>query len=63
MVWQECDAAERFEELLDVTVNEGPQTVARRGVEVAIFVSFKEWKDLNAESQKCTRTIDSQEKP
>jgi len=62
MVWQECDAAERFEELLDVTVNEGPQTVARRGVEVAIF-SFKEWKDLNAESQKCTRTIDSQEKP
>ena len=63
MVWQECDAAERFEELLDVTVNEGPQTVARRGIEVAIFVSFKEWKDLNAESQKCTGTIDSQEKP
>jgi antitoxin Phd len=62
MVWQESDAAQRFEEFLDAAGNEGPQIVTRRGVEVAVFVSAQEWKDLKAKSQKSTLTSDSQEK-
>jgi prevent-host-death family protein len=62
MVWQEHDAAERLEEILDLTVNEGPQTVARNGKEIAVFVSFSEWKSLNAESQKYSETSDCKEK-
>jgi hypothetical protein len=52
MVWQECDAAERFEEFYNAAVNEGPQTVARGGVKVAILVSVKEWAVLKAKSME-----------
>jgi prevent-host-death family protein len=62
MVWQESDAAEKFEEFLDAAGKEGPQVVARCGVEVAVLVSAKEWKDLNAKSQKSTLASSSQEK-
>jgi hypothetical protein len=61
MVWQECEAAERFDEFLDATVKGCPQTVARGGKEVTIFVSFNEWKDLTAKAQQFTKTSDSQE--
>lgn len=51
MVWQECDAAERFEECYHAALNDGPQTVARGGVEVAVLVSVKEWAELKAKSE------------
>ena len=62
MVWQECDAAERFEDFYNAAVNEGPQTVSRRGVEVAVFVSIEEWNTLKAKSRNSTGITDSQEK-
>ena len=62
MAWQECDAAERFEEFYNAAVNEGPQTVTRGGVEVAVFVSVKEWAALNAKSEKMEAKIDPQER-
>jgi prevent-host-death family protein len=43
MVWQESEAAERFDEFYEAAVQCGPQTLSRRGVEVAVLVSFKEW--------------------
>lgn len=51
MVWQEWEAEERFEEFYRAAVNEGPQTVARGGVEVAVLVSVKEWAALKAKSE------------
>ena len=62
MVWRDSDAAKRFEEFLGATGKEGPQIVARRGVEVAVFVSAQEWKDLIAKTQKSTVASVSQEK-
>ncbi len=61
MVWQECDAAERFEEFYDAAVNDGPQTVSRNGVEVAVFISAEEWNALKAESKNPKGKTDSQE--
>jgi hypothetical protein len=62
MVWQECDAAERFEEFYHAAVNEGPQTVARGEVQVAVLPSVKEWADLNAKPENMESTADSQER-
>jgi hypothetical protein len=62
MVWQECDAAERFEEFYNAAVKAAPRTLSRRGVEVAVFVSIEEWNTLKAKSQNTTGIPDSQEK-
>jgi prevent-host-death family protein len=42
------DAKARFSELLEACLNEGPQIVTRRGVEVAVLVSIEEWRRLPA---------------
>jgi antitoxin Phd len=44
--WQVQDAKARFSELLDATLNEGPQMVTRRGVEAAVLVPIEEWRRL-----------------
>jgi prevent-host-death family protein len=62
MVWQESEAAERFDEFFDAAVQEGPQTVSQRGVEVAVLVSFQEWNALNTNSQNLDLEINSREK-
>lgn len=38
----------RFSELLDASIESGPQIVTRRGVETAVLVSIDEWKRLQA---------------
>jgi prevent-host-death family protein len=62
MVWQESDAAERFDEFFEAAVQEGPQTVSQRGVDVAVLVSFKEWNALKTQSQNRELETNSQEK-
>jgi prevent-host-death family protein len=62
MAWQECDAAERFDEFYNAAMNEGPQTVARGGVEVAVLVSVEEWAVLKAKSEKMEAKTDSRER-
>jgi antitoxin Phd len=62
MVWQESEAAERFDEFLAAADKQGPQILTRRGVEVAVLVSAPEWKDLKAKSQESTLASDSLEK-
>jgi prevent-host-death family protein len=41
MAWQVQDAKARFSELLDETLEKGPQVVTKRGVETAVLVSIK----------------------
>jgi len=50
-VWQVQDARARFSELLEATLKVGPQVVARRGVETAVFVSIEEWRRLQSASR------------
>ena len=49
--WQLQDAKARFSELIDDTLEKGPQMVTRRGVDTAIVVSVDEWRRLKNEKQ------------
>ena len=44
--WQVQDAKARFSELLDATIEKGPQVVTRRGIETAVLVPIEEWNRL-----------------
>jgi antitoxin Phd len=49
--WQLQDAKSRFSELIDDTLEKGPQVVTRRGIDTAVVVSIDEWKKLNNEKR------------
>lgn len=44
--WQIQEAKARFSELLRASVEDGPQTVTRRGVPLAVLVSVEQWNTL-----------------
>ena len=44
--WQVQDAKARFSELLEASINEGPQIITKRGVDTAVLVHFEEWQRL-----------------
>lgn len=44
--WQVHEAKARFSELLDQALQDGPQTVTRRGVETAVLVPIETWRRL-----------------
>lgn len=41
--WPVSAARERFSELLEASLRDGPQIVTRRGVEAAVLVPVEEW--------------------
>jgi antitoxin Phd len=43
-IWTVQDAAERFGELLDTCLNNGPQVISRHGIEVAVLVPIEQWQ-------------------
>lgn len=45
-VWQVQDAKARFSELLETSLNNGPQIVTKRGVETAVLVPIEQWRQL-----------------
>ncbi len=49
--WQLQDAKARFSELIDDTLEKGPQVVTRRGIETAVVVSMDEWEKLKEEKR------------
>ena len=49
--WQLQDAKARFSELIDDTLEKGPQVVTRRGVDAAVVLSIDEWKKLKDEKR------------
>jgi len=44
--WQLQDAKNRFSELIDKALREGPQRVTRRGHPVAVVMSSEEYENL-----------------
>ncbi len=42
--WQLQEAKSRFRELIDETLEKGPQVVTRRGIDTAVIVSIEEWR-------------------
>jgi antitoxin Phd len=49
--WQLQEAKARFSELIDDTLEKGPQVVTRRGIDTAVVVSIDEWHKLKNESR------------
>lgn len=49
--WQLQQAKSRFSELIDDTLQKGPQVVTRRGIDTAVIVSIEEWRKLTDEKR------------
>lgn len=45
--WPMQEAGERFDDLLDACMTEGPQVVERDGVGAAVLVTLAEWSRLS----------------
>lgn len=45
-IWQLQEAKQRFSELVNKALDEGPQVVTRRGEQVVVIVSNEEYKKL-----------------
>ena len=55
--WPVQDAKARFSELLEASLNEGPQIVTRRGVETAVLVPFEEWRRLESSARPTLKEL------
>jgi len=55
--WQLQDAKSRFSELIDDTLEKGPQVVTRSGVDTAVVVSVEEWEKLRDETRATWKEV------
>lgn len=46
MAWQIQEAKQKFSEVVDRAIDEGPQTITRRGKEIAVIISIDEYRRL-----------------
>jgi len=57
MKWQLQDAKARFSELIEDSLQKGPQVVTRRGIDTAVVVSLEEWQKVNNKSRLSWRDV------
>jgi len=50
--WQLQEAKNKLSRVIDNAINSGPQIITRRGVEVAIVLSYEEYKRMTAARQR-----------
>ena len=50
--WQVQEAKNKFSRVINNAINSGPQIITRRGVEVAIVLSYAEYKRMVASRQR-----------
>jgi prevent-host-death family protein len=55
--WQVQDAKARFSEMLDASLEEGPQLVSKRGEPKAVLVSLEEWELLQKRTKPSLKDI------
>lgn len=51
MTWQVQQAKQRFSELVDKALSDGPQIVTRHGEEVAVVISAEDYRRLVSRKQ------------
>ena len=54
--WKIRDARSRLSELIAKAGTDGPQTITRRGVKVAVVVPYTAWMQLNAVTRSSITT-------
>ena len=55
--WQVQEAKERFGELLEASLKEGPQIVTKRGVEAAVLVPIAQWRRLEKRAEPTLKDL------
>jgi prevent-host-death family protein len=55
--WQLQEAKSRFSELIDDTLEKGPQVVTRRGIDTAVIVSIEQWRKLTDEKRQTWKDV------
>jgi prevent-host-death family protein len=50
--WQLQEAKNKFSRVIENAVNDGPQIITKRGVEVAIIISYSEYQQMLASRGK-----------
>jgi antitoxin Phd len=55
--WPVQDAKSRFSEFLKASLTEGPQVVTLRGVETAVLVPMKEWRNLRERARPSLKAL------
>ena len=55
--WPVRVAEARFIELLEASLNEGPQIITLLGVEAAVLVPFEEWRLLQSPAQPTLKEL------
>jgi prevent-host-death family protein len=51
-IWQVQEAKGRFSELVECSINEGPQMVTRRGQEAVVVVAADEFRRLSGQTPR-----------
>ena len=51
-VWQLQEAKNKLSEVVDEAIQHGPQVITKRGVEVAIVLSYSEYRKMIASRKK-----------
>ena len=51
-VWQLQEAKNKFSEVVEEALSQGPQVITRRGVETVILLSYSEYRKLLASQKK-----------
>jgi len=52
MVWQIQEAKNRFSEVVDKALSEGPQEVSRRGHKAVVVISVRDYENLVRKKKK-----------
>ncbi len=55
--WPVQDAEAHFSELLEASLNEGPQIVTKQGVEAAVLVPIEEWRRLQSSARPTLKEL------
>lgn len=51
-VWQLQEAKNKLSEVVDEAVTHGPQVITRRGIEIAIVLSYTEYRKIMSSQKK-----------
>ena len=57
MSWLLQDAKARFSELVDATIEKGPQIVTRRGIETVVLVPIEDWRRLQESTRPSVKEL------
>ena len=59
-IWQLQEAKNKFSEVVDAALTEGPQLITKRGVETAIVISYADYRRMILDQKKlCDFFLDS----